>query len=103
MDTTLVVRALAMPLRVLPSVLLVTFAGVLGIAALMFRAERRQYASDLVHAWTTAACEIATGQRSVSRLARGNTARKRSARERTEDNTGTGSQAPDEQVPAELG
>lgn len=101
MDTTLVVRALAMPLRVLPSLMLVTFAGVLGIvAALMLKDERRQYASDLVHAWTRAACEITAGQRSVSRLARGQSSRKRAAKETTGD--GADGRAPDEQGSAEL-
>ncbi|MET9294078.1 hypothetical protein [Streptomyces sp. NPDC003077] len=42
--------------------LLVVFAGLLGMAALVCRPDRREYAIELVQVWTTAACVIAIGQ-----------------------------------------
>lgn len=63
MDMTSVARALALPLRAIPAVLLVVFAGVLGLIALACRSDRREYAMELTHIWITAACVIATGQK----------------------------------------
>lgn len=63
MDAAAVVRTLGLPLRALPAVLLVAFAGLVGLVALVCPADRRDYAAELVRTWTLAACMIMTGQR----------------------------------------
>ncbi len=65
MDITSAARALAFPLRTIPAILLVVFAGVLGLIALVCRSDRRAYAMELTHVWITAACVIATGQKAT--------------------------------------
>ncbi|MGW4208410.1 hypothetical protein ACWEIJ_10540 [Lentzea sp. NPDC004789] len=59
-------RLIVLPLRVVPALLLVIFAGVVGLVALFCPSDRRDYALDLVSTWTTAACIIALGQSKVA-------------------------------------
>jgi len=63
METAAVVRTLGLPLRALPAVLLVAFAGLMGLITLVCPADRRDYATELVRTWTLAACMIMAGQR----------------------------------------
>ncbi len=56
-------RALALPLRAVPAVLLVLFAGLIGIIALMCPTDRRTDGMELAQMWTAAACAIAIGQK----------------------------------------
>jgi hypothetical protein len=64
-DTTLL-RHLVLPLRVVPALLLVAFAGAVGLLALFCPRDRRDYALDLVITLTGAACIIALGQEKVT-------------------------------------
>ncbi|MGA5817214.1 hypothetical protein ACPC54_05040 [Kitasatospora sp. NPDC094028] len=62
-DASSFARALALPLRAVPAVLLVLFAGLIGIIALMCSADRRADGMELARIWTAAACAIAIGQK----------------------------------------
>jgi len=59
-------RLMVLPLRMVPALLLVIFAGVVGLVALFCPRDRRDYALDLVGTWTSAACIIALGQAKVT-------------------------------------
>ncbi|MFJ9445891.1 hypothetical protein ACIRRH_29150 [Kitasatospora sp. NPDC101235] len=62
-DASSFARALALPLRAVPAVLLVLFAGLIGIIALMCSVDRRADGMELARIWTAAACAIAIGQK----------------------------------------
>jgi hypothetical protein len=83
MDPAVVVRALGLPLRLVPAILLVIFAGMLGLFALALAADRRDYARELAHMWTLAACVITTGSRTS--LPRAGSERNRPSRKRPAD------------------
>lgn len=73
-------RLLVLPLRVVPALLLVLFAGVVGLVALFCQRDRRDYALDIVGTWTNAACVIALGQAKVALPSTGANSRPRRAR-----------------------
>jgi len=59
-------RTMGLPLRVVPALLLVVFAGLVGLIALFCPRDRRDYALNLVGTWTSAACMISLGESKVA-------------------------------------